>query len=105
MKIEVLYFEGCPNHPPAVERVRQVVDRLGINASVHEVEVTPNDDPAALKFLGSPTVLVNGRDIDPMCRDNVVYGFSCRTFSGQGVPAETLIEQAIQEGTQWTGSA
>ena len=99
MKIEVLYFRGCPNHEPAVTRVRRVIGRLGVNASVHEVEVSSDDDPAVLKFLGSPTVLVNGRDIDPTCRWDVQYGFGCRTFAGQGVPAESLIEQAIHEAT------
>lgn len=100
MKIELLYFTGCPNHEPTAARVRQVVERLGVEADIDEVEVTAEDDPAALKFLGSPTVLINGRDLDPAQRDGVRYGFSCRMFAGQGLPSETMIEQAIREAQQ-----
>ncbi|MBI1367133.1 MAG: hypothetical protein GC162_00615 [Planctomycetes bacterium] len=97
MRIDILYFEGCPNHEPTVQCVRRIARRLGIEAPVHEVEVTPSDDPAALKFLGSPTVLIDGRDIDPACREGASYGFGCRTFAGIGMPDDTLIEQAIRE--------
>ncbi len=97
MKIELLYFTGCPNHEPTAARVRRVVERLGVHADIDKVEVTPEDDPAALKFLGSPTVLIDGRDLDPAQRDGGRYGLSCRMFAGQGMPSETLIEQGIRE--------
>lgn len=97
MKIDVLYFEGCPNHHPTVERVREVVAELGVEANVREVDVGPQDDPAQLKFLGSPTVLVNGQDIDPTQRDGVSYGFSCRTYDGAGMPSKQMIQNAIRE--------
>lgn len=102
MKIEVLYFEGCPNHRPTVERVHEVVAMLGIEASVREIDVGPQDDPTVLKFLGSPTVLIDGRDIDPSKRDAVAYGLSCRTYAGAGVPSKRMIEDAIHE-TQMQG--
>ncbi len=97
MKIEILYFEGCPNHLPAVTRVQELVRQMGVDAEVVQVRVTPEDDAAALKFLGSPTILINGRDIDSACRENAKYGFSCRTYAGEGLPPETMIEQAIRE--------
>ncbi|GAB4108683.1 MAG: hypothetical protein Kow00105_16280 [Phycisphaeraceae bacterium] len=97
MNIEVLYFDGCPNHEPTVARVREVVRKLGVDAHITEVRVSQDDDCVALKFLGSPTVLVNGRDIDPACREGVRYGFACRTFDGQGVPPDFMIERAILE--------
>lgn len=40
MKIEVFYFDGCPNHKPAVERVRQVLAEEGLSAEVLEVNVS-----------------------------------------------------------------
>lgn len=104
MKIQVLYFKGCPNHEPTVARVRQVIERLGVGAAFSEVELTPDDDAAALRFLGSPTVLVNDQDIDPACRANVSYGFSCRTYAGDGMPTESLIEQAILEARDGDGA-
>ena len=95
MRIAVLYFDGCPNHEPTVQRVREVLNHTQIVAPINEVEVTPDDDPAALKFLGSPTVLVDGVDIDPTQREGVTYGFGCRTFGGEGVPSVKMIEQAL----------
>jgi len=99
MKIDVLYFAGCPNHKPTVERVRQVINRLGVAADVREVELTQDDDPAAMKFIGSPTVLIDGRDIDPSQRAGAGYGFGCRTFDGAGVPPVEMIEQAVREAS------
>lgn len=96
MKIDVLYFEGCPNHKPTVRRVRDVLDRLEVKAVLNEVEVTQDDDPATLKFVGSPTVLIDGMDIDPVQRQGVAYGFGCRTFGGEGVPPRQMIERAVQ---------
>lgn len=96
MKIEVLYFEDCPNHKPTVERVKQVIDRLGVAADVREVELTQDDDPVIMKFIGSPTVLIDGRDVDPAQRAGASYGFCCRTFGGEGMPPVDIIENAIQ---------
>ena len=97
MKIDVLYFEGCPNSIPTLRRVREVLDRLGIRVNVNEVQVTESDDPRPLKFIGSPTVLIDGRDIDPSQRERANYSFGCRMFGGAGVPAAEMIEEAIRE--------
>ncbi len=96
MKIDVLYFEGCPNHKPTVRRVRETLGRLGIEAEVNEVEVTAEDDAAALKFIGSPTVLIDGQDIAPAQRQKAGYGFGCRTFGGAGLPSAEMMENAIR---------
>jgi len=98
LNIDVLYFEGCPNHKPTIERVREVLDRLGIDARINETQVTPDDDPAELKFLGSPTVLVDGVDIDPAQREGVSYGFGCRTYGHEGVPPVRMIDEAVCRG-------
>lgn len=105
MKIEVLYFAGCPNHKPTVERVSEVVHRLGIDATVNEVEVKQGDDPKALRFAGSPTVLINGRDIDPTSQHGANYGFGCRMFGGAGVPPVEMVERAIREAQRCESSS
>ena len=95
--VRVLYFEGCPNYPPTVQRIRTVAERLGAAVDLREVEVTPNADPNSLGFRGSPTVQVNGVDIDPSQRGQNNCGFGCRTYDGSGVPEDGLIAQALQE--------
>lgn len=100
MKIDVLYFAGCPNHEPTVRRVREIVVRLGIVATVNEIEVRQGDDLDKLRFAGSPTVLVNDQDIDPEVRTHASYRLGCRMFDGAGVPPAEMIERAIRNALQ-----
>ena len=96
MRIEVFFFAGCPNHRPAVERVNEVLHEMGLPGDVVEVRIT---DPAmanSMGFLGSPTVRVNGLDIEPSARQRTTFGMMCRTYVGSGgVPSEDLIRSAI----------
>jgi copper chaperone CopZ len=101
MKIEVLYFDGCPNHRPTVERVREVLGEEGIEAAVLEVNVQNEATARNVGFLGSPTVRVNGNDVEPSARSSGDYGMMCRTYAvGQkreGAPTKDLIRAAIRE--------
>lgn len=98
MQIDILYFDGCPNHQPTAELVREVVRTLGVEATIREVEVRNTEDAARLKFLGSPTVQVNGEDVDPGARSRGDYSFSCRMYGRSGSPSRDLIERALQLG-------
>src|SRR5579871_6168323 len=80
MKIEVLYFEGCPNHGATVAAVRQVLIAEGRSAEIEEVEVRTPEEAELRRFLGSPTVRINGLDIEPEARASKSYGFGCRTY-------------------------
>jgi copper chaperone CopZ len=68
---------------------------LGVNASIEEVEVRDADDAEGLRFLGSPTVVVNGVDIEPDARYRTDFGFCCRTYNGKGTPPRKLLEDAL----------
>ncbi len=104
VKIQVLYFAGCPNHEPAVTLVREVAAELGIDAEVVEVEVTGQADAQRSRFLGSPTIQVDGVDIEPEARDRVDYAFSCRTYQGEGVPARAMVAAALREAAGGAGT-
>jgi len=93
VQLRVLYFEGCPNHPPAVQRLRAVAERLGVDVDLKEVEVKPDDDVHRLGFRGSPTVQINGVDLDPAERGRDNCGFGCRMYGGAGVPDAAMIDQ------------
>ena len=99
MKIEILYFEGCPNHPPAVSRVRGVLGELGIEWEVAEIEITGPEMARAVGFLGSPSVRVNGLDVEPGARGSDQVGFGCRTYwdgiRREGLPSVDMIRRAI----------
>ena len=94
-RIEVLIFEGCPHAAETIERVRQVVSRAGIATEVKPVVVATPDAARRLAFLGSPTVRVDGIDIDPAARDRSDFGLGCRLYGGSGVPPVAMIEAAL----------
>ncbi len=97
MKIKVLYFKGCPNHRPAVELVRTVAAELGVDAEIAEVEVTDQADAQRLRFLGSPTIQVEGVDIEPEARTRTEFAFTCRPYKGQGLPPREMVEAALKD--------
>jgi len=101
MQVEVLVFEGCPHAGAAIALVREVVDRLAPGASVHRVEIDTAEKAAMLGFLGSPSVRVNGEDIEGRSTSRGTLG--CRTYAGEGVPPEWMVEAAILRALQPLG--
>lgn len=96
MKVEIFYFEGCPNYKPASERLRGVIHQEEISADVNEIEV-PNEAAAKeVGFLGSPTIRVNGVDIEPASHNTGGTGFACRCYPG-GLPSTEMILAALRE--------
>ncbi len=75
VNIVVYYTHGCPATPQTVDLIRNCVSELKIRAALREVRVTTQEEAVALRFLGSPTVHVDGRDIDPAARVARDYGF------------------------------
>lgn len=99
MQIDVLYFSGCPNHGPAVDLVREVLRDLGMHHRVHEIEVPDPEGATRLGFLGSPTIRVDGRDIEPDAEKRTDYAMSCRVYGPSGVPPRAWIETALRSRT------
>ena len=101
MRIEVLYFDGCPNHRPAIDRVRQVLAEEGLSAEVLEVNVSEPLIAQEVGFLGSPSIRVNGLDVEPEARKVHTYGIMCRTYAmngrREGVPSLEMLRRAIRE--------
>ncbi len=91
MIIQVLFFQGCPNYKPAVDLVRSVAP----HATIEEVEVKSPEDAERMRFLGSPTILVDGVDVEPSARMRTAFGFSCRTYNGKGLPSQEMLASAI----------
>jgi hypothetical protein len=73
--VRVLYTAGCAATPATVDLVSSVARELGIQVRLQQVLVESPEQAAALKFLGSPTVHVNGLDVDPAARQHTHYGF------------------------------
>jgi hypothetical protein len=63
--VEVLYVEHCPNFPAALALVERVAADLGVDAEVQTTMITDQASAEGARFVGSPTVRVDGRDVDP----------------------------------------
>ena len=94
--IEILYFSGCPNHELTVRLVREVVGELGIDAEILEVAVESIEAAERLRFIGSPSVRVNGRDIETDARERTDFALSCRMYGSAGVPPRELLVEALR---------
>ncbi len=96
MKVEILYFEGCPGYEELLPRVR---DLVGDRAEVGLRAVESPDEAERVRFLGSPTLRVNGEDVDPSAAERTDYGIKCRlyrTAEGQShAPPDEWIRRAI----------
>jgi arsenate reductase (thioredoxin) len=94
VSIEVLVFEGCPHVNEALELANAVADRLGPGISVTRVEVDTEEKAKVQKFLGSPTIRVNGRDVEGRTAEE--GALCCRTYEeGAFVPPEWMVEAAV----------
>src|SRR5262245_53209215 len=111
MKVELLYIPDCPNHLPALERVRDVLCELDLPEEILQIEVFDPDQAAALCFPGSPTIRVDGKDVEPSVSQSCAPSLTCRTYlvdgRRQGVPEREWIRDAVlprQEGLKsgWT---
>ena len=98
VKIEVLYFGDCPNHLPTLERIHQVLREENCTAEVSEVLVSDVEAAHKVRFLGSPTVRVNGIDIEPGAKDRRDFGLMCRRYTN-GMPSHELIREAVRLGS------
>jgi hypothetical protein len=98
--VEFLYWEGCPSHPEARELLEEVLEARGVDATVDIREVRTQEEARALGFPGSPTIRVDGRDVDPVGADDPP-SLSCRIYhlpNGRvsPVPTREQIEEALQ---------
>jgi hypothetical protein len=99
MKIELLYMRDCPNHLPTVETITAVLRERGFPADITEIEIDSADQAIRFAFPGSPTVRIDGRDVEPDVVLPMHFGLSCRSYvvngRRQGVPDREWIRQAI----------
>jgi hypothetical protein len=83
-QVEVLVFDGCPNVDTALSRARTAIDATNVRAELRLVRVASNDDARRLRFLGSPSVRVDGVDVDRTAKHRDDFGLQCRIYSVEG---------------------
>jgi hypothetical protein len=99
IKIHFLYSRDCPSHKEALERLRKVLFEEHVETSVDVIEVKTDEQATELKFPGSPTILINGHDINPQPTQR--YSLSCRAYQLEDgrispLPSIGMIRNAIR---------
>jgi hypothetical protein len=97
--VELLYFDGCPSYERLLPRLSELASAAGAELVLRRVETL--EDAEREQFLGSPTVRVDGRDVDPNAAQRTDFGLKCRLYRWDsrqaGAPPETWIARALAE--------
>jgi len=99
VNVEVLYFDGCPNHESLVPRLRELLARAGAGCALTLRRVETAEEAERERFLGSPTVRVDGQDVDTTAAERNDYGLKCRLYATdaglRGTPPDSWILNAL----------
>jgi hypothetical protein len=100
MHIQFLWWDGCPSHPEAWQRLQDVLAELQAEALVERIQVTTDEDAEKYGFPGSPTILVDGEDIDPAA-SRMPSRLTCRLYYQENgrpspLPSREMIRRAIR---------
>jgi hypothetical protein len=102
-RVEILSVPGCPNRAGARELVERVAGELRLQPTIELIEVADGEGAARLRFLGSPTVRVDGRDVERGAEDRTEFVLACRLYrTAQGFggrPDEDWIRAALSAAT------
>lgn len=100
MRIEFLYWEECPSHDEALQRLREVLVEEGVEDPVQVIRVDSEDEARRLSFPGSPTIRLDGADLQPEMLAQLPVGLTCRAYRlGDRVsplPTKEMIREAIR---------
>ena len=105
MKIELLYFDGCPSYEAFLPQLLTLLGRVGVDARVEQRRVESDDAARSERFLGSPTLRVDGFDVDTTAEQRTDYGLKCRLYSTRdglrAAPPDEWVLDALQRGTDY----
>jgi len=98
--IEFLFWRDCPSHPEALERLQKVMAEMGEQSPVDFIEVLTDEDAESLGFPGSPTIRIDGQDVDPSGAEQMGTALTCRIYRLEDgrfspLPSEEMIRHAL----------
>jgi hypothetical protein len=101
MKVELLFFDGCPSHEAFLPRLRELLAQAELEVHVAQRRVQSHEAAQRERFLGSPTLRVNGVDVEPGAGDRSDYGLKCRLYPTseglRGTPPDEWVVDALQQ--------
>lgn len=103
MRISLIYWAECQSHEEALARLQEVLAEEGLEsrADIEKLEIETEEEARRVSFGGSPTILVDGEDIDPGGRD-ASGRLTCRAYrradgSVSPVPDKETIRVALRK--------
>ena len=97
--IEVLYVQDCPHFRETLALVERVRAELGIDADLYSTLLADQAAADQARFPGSPTVRVDGHDVEPGSEPAAEYFLGCRLYrlehSFAGQPEERWVRDAL----------
>jgi hypothetical protein len=100
--VEILTFAGCPNREPARELVEAVAAAVDAQPEIRLVDVPDAAAAERERFLGSPTIRVDGRDVEPGADERTDHVLSCRVYRTgaglRGLPDPVWVQAALSAG-------
>lgn len=97
LEIELLYFDGCPSYKTVWNDMLEVITGNDLDVTVRPIKVNSLEEAKALRFAGSPTVRVNGVDLEGREEAGVM---ACRVYQengGKGYPSKELLRKRLME--------
>ena len=97
MRVELLWWAGCPSYPETLADLSRVLAEEGIDAEVELVEVESDEQARRERFPGSPTIRIGGEDILPP-GESQPYSLTCRVYRlRDGRPSPTPDPEDLRE--------
>ena len=100
MKTELLYFDDCPSHTQALENLKRALELERLPDAVEMIAVTDPADAQTKRFIGSPSIRIDGIDIEGPVAETRVYAYVCRVYADEGGtvgwPSVDRIRQVLQ---------
>ncbi|MCH7760300.1 DUF2703 domain-containing protein [candidate division TA06 bacterium] len=100
MKIQIYYFDGCTSYEMALQQLKQVMKEEGIEEEVELIQVSTDEEVKQYRFLGSPTLHINGKDMDKEAFLRRDYQMKCRLYwteiGHRAIPSEEMMREALR---------
>jgi hypothetical protein len=101
MRVELLYADGDPAAMPARQNLVEVLTEDAFETPIQMVAVANQEDAQLLEMRGSPTIRIDGSDIDPEWQGAI--GLAPRQYGQAGpVPGKDLIRRAVERTRGWS---
>jgi hypothetical protein len=100
MRVELLYAEDDPASMPARQNLVEVLTEDAFETPIQMVAVGSDEDAALLEMRGTPTIRIDGSDIDPDWTGPV--GLAPRDYGEGPVPPKDLIRRAVERARGWS---